>query len=49
MLERIEMPDFERLATLPLFDNSLLAWSIAGAIALGVFFVLLIVRRAVRN
>ena len=43
------MPDFERLATLPLFDNSLLAWSIAGAIALGVFFVLLIVRRAVRS
>ena len=43
------MPDFERLAALPLFDNSLLAWSIAGAIALGVFFALLIVRRAVRS
>lgn len=43
------MMDFSQLAALPLFDNSLLAWSLAGAIALATLLVLLVVRRWIRG
>lgn len=43
------MPDLSHLAALPLFDNSLLAWSIALAIALATLLVLLVSRRWIRR
>lgn len=43
------MMNFSQLAALPLFDNSLLAWSLAGAIALSTLLVLLIARRWIRG
>lgn len=42
------MLDFHELAALPLFNNSVLAWSIAAAIALASFVLLLVMRRWVR-
>lgn len=43
------MPDFDELAALPLFSNSLLSWSIGGAIALATFLLLLLIRRWIRS
>jgi small-conductance mechanosensitive channel len=43
------MLDFDALAALPLFNNSLLSWSIAGGIALAAFYILLISRRWIRS
>lgn len=43
------MPDFSELSALPLFSNSLLAWFIAGAVALGVLTVLIGIRRLIRS
>lgn len=42
------MFDFDELAALPLFNNSLLDWLIATAIAAGASLVLLLARRAIR-
>jgi small-conductance mechanosensitive channel len=43
------MFDFDSLATLPLFSNSLLDWILASAIALGALLALLLVRRGIRR
>lgn len=43
------MLDFETLAALPLFNNSLLDWLVASAIAIGASMVLLLIRRAIRG
>lgn len=43
------MFDFDALAALPLFNNSLLAWSIAAGIAVAACFILLIARRWIRS
>jgi small-conductance mechanosensitive channel len=43
------MFNFDDLAALPLFNNSLLDWIAASAIAIGALMVLLLVRRAIRG
>jgi small-conductance mechanosensitive channel len=43
------MPNFDELLALPLFGNSPFAWSIACAVVLGVFALLLGLRRLVRG
>jgi small-conductance mechanosensitive channel len=43
------MLDFKELAALPLFNNSLLAWSIAGSSALASLLILLFVRSWIRR
>jgi small-conductance mechanosensitive channel len=43
------MFDFDTLATLPIFSNSLLEWSVASGIAIGALLVLLLVRRGIRS
>ena len=43
------MIDLKKLSGMPLFDNSLLQWTIAAAIAIAVFVVLMSARRAVRG
>jgi small-conductance mechanosensitive channel len=43
------MFDFDTLATLPLFSNSVLDWLIAAAIASGAVIMLLLIRRFVRG
>lgn len=42
------MPDYSNLAQLPLFNNSLMDWGLALAIAAIALFILLMIRRAVR-
>ena len=42
------MLNFDELLSLPIFSNSPLAWSVAIAVAVGAFVVLLTVRRVVR-
>ncbi|MEO8063611.1 MAG: mechanosensitive ion channel family protein [Pseudomonadota bacterium] len=43
------MPDFGKLNSLPIFQNSAAAWLIAGAVLLGVLAVLLVLRAAIRR
>ena len=43
------MFDLDKLAALPLFNNSLLNWSVATAVALGALLALLLIRRWIRN
>ena len=43
------MPDFEGLLALPIFQNSLLAWLIAGAVAVAAFGALVTARRVVER
>lgn len=43
------MLDFNMLAALPLFSNSILDWIVATAIAAGTFMVLLVIRRSVQR
>ena len=43
------MIDFDALLSLPIFSNSPLTWATAVAVAVGVFFLLLASRRAVRS
>lgn len=43
------MFDLDKLAALPLFNNSLLNWSVATAVALGALLALLLIRQWIRN